>query len=183
MLLYRVFPNLPSARKGAPGHPLYVHPAQGKGRWDNPASYLAWYMASEPASAIGEVFASVATWRDEMFPFPQIPGARRALGVYRLADDTPYVDLDDAPTLVQRRMRPSQVIERNRPYTQGKALEIYQEQRWSGIRWWSLHRPQWRVWCLWDIDPKCEQVQDLDLSHVALRDAASTLAKPVVGAD
>lgn len=178
--MYRVFPYLPSARKSEPGHPLYVHPCQGKGRWDNPDWYLAWYMAHEPTSAVGEVFARVATWRAEMFPFPQIPGAQRALGVYGLADDLPYVDLDDASTLVERRMRPSQVVERNRPYTQAKALEIYQEKKWNGIRWWSLHRPRWRVWCLWNIDPECEDVQDLDVSHVAVRDAASTLAKPIV---
>jgi hypothetical protein len=97
-----------------------------------------------------------------MFVFPQIRGAQRALGVYRLPDDLPYVDLDDAQTLVERGMRPTQVIERNRPYTQGKALEIYQEKQWSGIRWWSFHRPQWRVWCLWDIHPACEAVEDLD---------------------
>jgi len=180
VLLYRVFPYLPSAKKGEPGHPLYVHPGQGKGRWDNPAWYLAWYVAHEPTSAVGEVFADLAIWRDDMFPFPQIPGAQRALGVYRLADDLPYVDLDDAQTLVERKMRPSQVIERNRPYTQGKALEIYQEKQGNGIRWWSFHRPQWRVWCLWDIDPECEDVQELDVSHVAVRDAASTLAKPIV---
>lgn len=179
MLLYRVFPYRSAARRRSPGHPLYVHPGQGKGRWDNPASYLAWYMAQEPTSAVGEVFAAVGTWRDEMFAFPQIPGAQRALGVYRLPDDLPYVDLDDAQTLVERGMRPSQVVERNRPYTQAKALDIYQERRWHGIRWWSLHRPQWRVWCLWDIDLVCEDVQDLDVEHVAVRDAASVLAKPV----
>jgi RES domain len=182
VLLYRTFPYLAAARKGEPGHPLYVHPDQGKGRSDNPAYYLAWYMAQEPSSAVGEVFASIAVWRDEMFVFPQIPEARRALGVYRLPDDLPYVDLDDAQTLVERKMRPSQVVERNRPYTQDKALEIYREQRWNGIRWWSFHRPEWRVWCLWDIKPDCEEVQDLDVSHPAVRDAAGTLAKPIVGA-
>jgi RES domain-containing protein len=180
VLLYRVFPYLARAKKGEPGHPLYVHPAQGKGRWDNPARYLAWYMAHEPSSAVGEAFANVTTWRDEMFAFPQIPGAQRALGVYRLADDLPYVDLDDAQTLVERTMRPSQVVERNPPFTQGKALEIYQEQRWNGIRWWSFHRPQWRVWCVWDVHPECEDVQDLDVTHVAVRDAASTLVRPIV---
>lgn len=179
MLLYRVFPHVPSARRGAPGHPLYLHPGQGKGRWDNPAWYLAWYMAHEPTSAVGEALADVTTWRDEIFAFAQIPGARRALGVYRLADDLPYVDLDDAQTLVERGMRPSQVVERNRSYSQAKALEIYQEKRWQGIRWWSLHRPQWRVWCLWDIDPVCEEIQPLDVSHAAVRDAACALAKPI----
>lgn len=180
MLLYRVLPYLSSAKPGEPGHPLYVHPAQGTGRWDNSLAYLAWYLASEQTSAVAEVFAHLSLWRDAMFPFPQIPGSRRALGVYRLPDDLPYVDLDDPQTLVDRRMRPSQVIERNRPYTQAKAFAIYNEKKWSGIRWWSFHRPQWRVWCLWEINPICEDVQDLDVSHMAVRDAAAALAKPIV---
>ncbi|MDP9378110.1 MAG: RES family NAD+ phosphorylase [Actinomycetota bacterium] len=179
MLLYRVFPYLSSARTGEPGHPLYLHPGQGTGRWDNPASYLAWYMAHEPTSAVGEVFASVSVWREEMFPFDHIPGARRALAVYQLPDDLPYVDLDDAQTLVHRRMRPSQVLERNRPYTQAKALEIYHKNKWNGLRWWSFHRPQWRVWCLWNINPMCEDIQVLDVSHAAVRDAAGTLVKSI----
>lgn len=180
MLLYRVFPYLDSAKPGEPGHPRYVHPAQGKGRWDNASAYLAWYLASERTSAVAEVFANLTNWRDAMFPFPQIAGARRALGVYRLPDDLPYVDLDDPQILVDRGMRPSQVIERNRPYTQGKALEIFNEKRWNGIRWWSFHRPESRVWCLWEIDPVCETVEALDLSHVAVRDAAAALAKLLV---
>ncbi len=49
--------------------------------------------------------------------------------------DLPYVGLDDAPTLAKRKMRPTQVIERNRPYTQAVALKIHQEQRSSGIGW------------------------------------------------
>jgi hypothetical protein len=179
VLLYRVFPHLGSAKTGEPGHPLYIHPGQGRGRWDNPSSYLAWYMASEQTSAVAEVFAPLSTWRDAIFPFPQIPGSRRALGVYRLPDDLPYVDLDDPQTLVDRGMRPSQVVERNRPYTQAKALEIYTEKRWNSIRWWSFHRPQWRVWCLWEIDPACEAVEALDVSHPAVRDAAVALAKPI----
>lgn len=179
MLLYRVFPFVPSAKKGEPGHPLYVHPAQGSGRWDNPTAYLAWYMASEPASAVGESFARVSVWRDEMFEFPQIPGAKRALGTYQLPDDLPYVDLDDADTLVKLQMRPSQVVERNRPYTQAKALEIHNERKWNAIRWWSFHRPEWRVWCLWGIDPACSNVDVLDVRHVAVQDAAKTLVRPI----
>lgn len=45
MLLYRVFAHIAGSKPGEPGHPLYVYPRQGKGRWDNPAAYLTWYMS------------------------------------------------------------------------------------------------------------------------------------------
>lgn len=181
MLLHRVFPHLPAAATRAdPGHPLYVHPGQGAGRFDNPAYYLAWYMAAEAVSAVGESFAHLSTWRDEMFEFPLIPGSRRALGVYDLPDDLPYVDLDDPQRLVELGVRPTQVIERNRPHTQGLALRIYRQGSYNGIRWWSFHRPQWRVYCLWESDPSVAQIEPLTMSHIAVRSAARTLAKVLV---
>jgi hypothetical protein len=179
MLLYRVFPYLPAVAPGEPGHPLYVHPAQGKGRFDNPSRYLAWYMAAEAVGAVGESFAHLSQWRDEMFDFPQIPGARRALGIYRLPDDLPYVDLDDAQRLVELGVRPSQVVARNRLYTQALALRIYTQGADKGIRWWSFHRPQWRVYCLWEIDPEIAAVEQLTVDHSAVVDAAATLVKSI----
>lgn len=179
MLLYRVFPYLPTASTGEPGHPLYVHRAQGAGRFDNPAHYLAWYVAAEAVSAVGESFAHLSTWRDEMFEFPLIAGSRKALGIYDLPDDLPYVDLDDPPRLVDLGVRPSQAIERNRPYTQALALRIYREGTYNGIRWWSFHRPQWRVYCLWEIDPSIAQIDPLTMDHIAVANAARTLAKAV----
>lgn len=177
MLLSRVFPYLPSAPAGKPGHPLYVHPAQGSGRFDNPALYLAWYMSAETVSAVGESFASISVWRDEMFEFPHIPGSRKALGTYELAGDLPYVDLDDPQRLVELGVRPSQVIERNRPYTQGLAARIYAERKYNGIRWWSFYWPQWRVYCLWEITPKIAEIDELSMTHSAVVDAAQTLVK------
>lgn len=178
MLLYRVFPHLPTApTRTAPGHPLYVHPGHGTARFDNPAHYLVWYMAAEAVSAVGESFAHLSTWRDEMFEFPLIPGSRRALGVYGLPDDLPYVDLDEPERLVELGVRPTQVIERDRPYTQALALRIYQQGSYDGIRSWSFHRPQWRVYGLWEIDPSVVQIEALTMSHIAVQSAARTLAK------
>lgn len=179
MLLYRVFPYLSTASTEGPGHPLYVHPVQGAGRFDNPTHYLAWYMAAEAVSAVGEAFGPLSTWRDEMFGFPLIPGSRKALGIYEIPDDLPYVDLDDPQRLVELGVRPSQVVERNRPYTQALALRIYREAKYNGIRWWSFHRPQWRVYCLWEIDPIVAEVDPLAMDHVAVESAALTLAKAV----
>lgn len=179
MLLYRVFPYLPSARPDQPGHPCYVNPHQGAGRFDNPTQYLAWYMAAEAATAVGESFADITTWSESMFAFPLIPGARRALGIFEVDDGLPYVDLDDPQRLVELGVRPSQVIERNLPYTQSLAARIYEEHRYHGIRWWSFHQPQWRVWCLWEVSPTAVQIDPLSVSHPAVVDAARTLIKPI----
>jgi hypothetical protein len=136
-------------------------------------------MAAEAVSAVGESFADLSTWRDEMFRFPVIPGSRKALGIYDLPDDLPYVDLDDAQRLVELGVRPSQVVERNLPYTQALAVMIYNEHTYNGIRWWSFHRPQLRVYCLWEIQPTVAQVESLTVSHVAVESAARTLTKSV----
>jgi len=105
------------------------------------------------------------------------PGSRRALGIYRLHEGLPYVDLDHPGRLGELGVRPSQVVERNRPYTQGLAARIYNMRNYTGIRWWSFHRPQWRVWCLWEINPQVEQIEELRLNHIAVEDAAEALFK------
>jgi hypothetical protein len=115
-----------------------------------------------------------------------LPGSRRALGTYRVPDGTPILDLDDAEALLDRGLRPTQVIERNRPATQAWALSIFNERasdggrRWNGVRWWSYHRPQWRIYGLWEITPDGVAIEALDLAHPAVQDAARTLARPVV---
>jgi len=177
VLVYRVFPHVAAAHPGQPGHPLYLNPHQGKGRFDNPSRYLAWYMAAESTSAVAESFADITKWSEAMFAFPLIAGARRALGTFELPDDLPYVDLDDPQRLVELGVRPSQVVERNLPYTQALAARIYDEHRYNGIRWWSFHRPQWRVWGLWEISPDVAEVEELTIDHPAVRDAARALAK------
>jgi hypothetical protein len=78
---------------------------------------------------------------------------------------------------VRLAVRPTQVVARNRPFTQGLAARIHAEQTWAGIRWWSYHRPQWTLRALWDrATLTCESVEDLD-DHPALDDAAAELAK------
>src|SRR4051812_4702506 len=119
MLLYRVAPIAGDARVGEPGHPLYVHPDQGAGRWDNPDIYKVLYAAGTPSGAIGESFAHLSRWTPAMLPFPAIRGAERRLATYSLDEEThPVLDFDDAKCLSGRSLRPTEIVIRNRPFTQ-----------------------------------------------------------------
>lgn len=185
MLLYRVFPWLPDAKAGEPGHPSYLHRPQGHGRFDNPTEYDAWYLAAEASGAVGETFGDLPEWTPVMFSFPFLPGAERALGIYEVSDDLPVLNLDDAATLLDRGLRPSQVVSRNRADTQGWALKIAEEidasgrQKWQGVRWWSYHRPHWTLYCLWGQIPRCVEVQTLSVEHPAVVDASKSLGRRI----
>lgn len=178
MLLYRVFPYRPGARTGDPGHPLYVHPDQGFGRWDNPDLYRAFYVAASPSGAIGETFAHLSTWSRAMLAFPAIDGAIRMLGLYSFAEELhPLLDFDSPRALLDRALRPTEIIIRNRPRTQHVAREAFNEHAWGGLSWWSMHRPQWTLHLLWDVEGiAVEGVEELP-GHPALRNAGRLLAK------
>jgi hypothetical protein len=188
VLIYRVFPYLPAAVPGEPGHPLYLHYPQGQGRLDNPSNYDTWYFATTPEAAVGEVLGDHSVWGDDNFVFPQLPGARRVLGVFQIADDTKLLDLDDARAMLDRGLRPTQVIARNRAVTQGWALAVFGERDdtggrcWDGIRWWSFQRPHWTVIGLWysaeeHLRHELVDVEQLSIDHPAVRDAAHSLAR------
>ncbi len=188
MLLYRVFRHLATARSGESGHPMYLHKPQGMGRWDNPTAYDAWYLSRDQQGAVGETLGDLPRWRESVFPVSSPAGGRLALGVYEIPDGTELLDLDDARTLLDRSLRPTQVVIRNRSATQDIALRAFRETRadgtrkWVGISWWSVRWPQWKPICLW-VPPgekpphKLHRVERLDMSHPAVIDAAKTLAK------
>lgn len=178
MLLYRVLPYLTTASPSEPGHPLYVHPDQGRGRWDNPEVYRAIYVARSPSGAIGEAFAGLSMWSGAMLPFPSVPGSVRALVVYGFDEEAhPLLDLDDARMLLERSLRPTDVVIRNRPRTQGIARTVHSEERWAGMSWWSMHRPQWTLCVLWM--PNVLSVERVEAipGHPALFDSSRLLAK------
>jgi RES domain len=181
MLVYRVFPHLPHARYAEPGHPLHLH-AQGTGRLDNPGQYRIWYLALEPAGAMAEVFGDRGTWDAAMFEYKPTAGGRYALATFFLADDTPLLDLDDPRNLLARGLRPTQVIERNRAATQNWALNVFNERNdrgsriWQGVRWWSYHRPQWRIIGYWgDNSPNVLNIEQLSLTSPPAIDALASL--------
>jgi hypothetical protein len=158
---------------------MHMHPTQGYGRWDNADLYSALYTSQHAPGAIGETFAHLTTWSASMLEFPSI-SAVRALAVYSVDEERfPLLDLDDAAALLHRALRPTDVVMRNRPRTQAIARQAHAEARWSGIGWWSMHRPQWALHCWWNLAGfELEAVEDLR-GHPALRDAARTLAKPI----
>lgn len=184
MLVYRVFPYLAAAKKGAPGHPLYEHHPQRGGRIDHP-DYYVWYVARSPEAACGETFGNQPDWNDDMFAFPGLAGSRRALGTFRLPDDLRVCDLDDARQLVQLGLRPTQVVVRNPAVTQAWGHRIWAMadpggagRLWDAVSWWSYHRPSWPIVASW-FRPELVDVQALDLDHPAIQEAATALVRPL----
>lgn len=190
MIVYRVFAYDTHAAHAESGHPDHLFHPQGQGRVDNPALYDVWYFATAPEAAIGEVRGDIPIWSDDIFRTPFLPSGRLALGTFRLPDDLPILDLDDARSLLDRGLRPTQVIARNRPTTQAWAAQIFAEQnsggtrRWAGIRWWSYQRPHWTVLALWvpHGDPVWHTFLEATPLHVTdapVQDAAASLGRPI----
>lgn len=178
--LYRVFPWLPEAKSGQPGHALFVA-GQGSGRIDNPDRYRVLYASDRPAGACAEVFDYKPIWNAGMLRgTPGLPGSVRALATIRSSDDTLLCDLDDAVRLVELGLRPSEVVTRDRTVTRGWALRIFDEGRWGGIRWWSYYDPRWGSHGMWAFDAlSVETVEALSLDHPALEEASAVLNRPI----
>ena len=150
--LYRVLPWLEDAKEGDPGHPLFIHTPQGSGRVDNPEQYLVLYVSDDPAGAVGESLGNVSRWTRRLLNgTPQMPTSRRALATYKVRADVDVLDLDDPRALVDRDLRPSRVVTRDRVTTQSWASGIFQERDWAGARWWSYHYPEWGSFGMWDM--------------------------------
>lgn len=81
---------------------------------------------------------------------PGLPGSHRCLVTYAVPDDLAILDLDDARALLRRRLKPSQVVTRDRAVTQAWALRIHGEGGHAGVRWWSYYNPDWGSIGLWD---------------------------------
>jgi hypothetical protein len=177
--LFRVFPFVSSARSSkAPGHALYVPAPQGAGRIDNPDLYRVLYASTSPEGAIGEAFGNIADWSAHLFVVPVILGAARSLAEYELGQD-PLLDLDEARALLDRRLRPSRVVTRDRATTQSWARHIFQEDRWSGVSWWSYWNPDWVSCGVWATEElTVVSVTPLDQRLPAFRAAAETLSRP-----
>ena len=135
------------------------------------------YASTSLAGAIGEAFGNLAEWSPRLFVTPAHPGGTRALAVYELEDR--LLDPDDPKALLDRDLRPSRIVTRDRTVTQRWALGIFEEGRWAGVSWWSFWNPAWASCGVWSIDRLVlvgvEPLTDrLDAVHAA----RETLARP-----
>ena len=177
--LYRVFPWVAGARKGDAGHPLHRASPQGAGRVDNPEHYRVLYASDAAAGAVAEAFGNHAIWTPMLLGGrPDLPGSVRALATFDAAR-VEALDLDDARRLVERALRPSEVVSRDRAATQKWALRIHQEKKWAGTRWWSRYDSRWGSFGLWDLAKlKLLDVAPLTHEHPALVEASAALSRP-----
>jgi len=179
--LYCVFPFLAAAIKHEPGGALYV-PPPGGGRIDNPGSYSVLYLSDAAAGAIAEAFGRFPEWTPGILEGgPSLPGSARAIARYRLADDAPICNLDDVEQLRSLALRPSDIVTRDYTRSRAWARRIYEQGKWSGVRWWSYYDPAWFSYGLWDVKAlTLAEVTPLTLDHPALEEASRTIVRRVV---
>lgn len=174
--LFRVFPYVAAARRGHEGSPLWRPTTQGSGRVDNPERYLVLYAADSAVGAIQERYARYSEWSEAMLASPSWPEARAALA--ELEADIDVLDLDDAKALARRSIRPSRIVTRDRSVTQRWALDVFEDDRWAGVRWWSSLDADRGSYGLWSVDGlRVRSATPLDAKHPAIQEAAETLAR------
>jgi hypothetical protein len=180
--LYRVFPYLATARKHEPGGALFV-PPQGGGRIDNPGIYSALYLSDAAAGAVAEAFGRFPEWTSAILEgSPSLPGSAPTIARYRLAADTSICNLDDAEQLLALGLRPSEVVGRDYTRSRAWARRIYDQGKWSGVRWWSYYHPAWSSYGLWEVRSlTLDEVTPLTLDHPALIEASRTIVRRIVG--
>ena len=179
--LYRVFPYLAASLTDEPGGALYV-PPQGGGRIDNPGTYSVLYLSDTPAGAVAEAFGRFPEWTPAMLEgSPSLLGSARAIARYRLVDDAPICNLDDAEQLLVLGLRPSDVVRRDYTRSRAWARRIYERGQWSGVHWWSYYDPAWSSFGLWDINHlTLDDVTPLGINDPALLEASRTIVRRVV---
>jgi len=148
--VFRVYPYVAGASTAKPGHALYRQPQQGFGRIDNPEHYLALYAAASPRISLAEVFAAQpAPWNDTTLF--RADGRPYHIAEIQMADEVPLCNLDNPRALLQRNLIPSSIVSKDRQRTQAWALEIFQEERWRGVSWWSFYDPDTPAFGVWDV--------------------------------
>lgn len=184
--LFRCYPRVPGARKGKPGHWSYVPAPQMHGRWDNSDLYDSWYFSRTAIGAVAESFYNKRQWIPEVFLTPA--GKPRAIAEFRYSGPAP-LNLDDAQTLVDLGVRPSEVVVQDLGKTQSLARRIFErhgeggaaDTAAGGIEWWSSQLSSEVSVLLWGSDGQPPAglelvgIQALSVDHPAVVEAASRL--------
>jgi len=145
---YRVLPLESNAAHHEAGGALFV-PDSTDGRIDNVGVYKVLYLAREPEGAIAETYGRIPLWKPAMLK--SASGVPHSLVTYSLPEMNAVFSLDDTVALASLGVaNPSQIVARNRPFTQALALQIYGQQRYIGISWWNYYEPAWASFGLWD---------------------------------
>lgn len=182
--LFRCYPRIAGARKGKPGHWSYVPPHQLHGRWDNSDLYQSWYFSCTAVGAVAESFYNKRVWIPEVFLTPL--GEARAIAEFTFSGG-PLLDLDDAATLLEIGVRPSQVVVPDIGVTQDIARELFETygDTHAGITWWSSQLPAEQSVLLWAAggEPPAglslDGIQPLSTAHPAVIEAAGRLYRPL----
>ena len=176
MNVHRVLPWNPSAAADEPGGALYA-PASASNRVSNPSLYREIYVASAPEAAVAEALGDLVVWRPATFVHPI---GTLAMATYELHDDAPIFDLDDIDQLRALGItRPSRVVTPDRTATQAWARQIFESERYAGVRWWSHFNADWTALAIWNLDVLRvrDAPQPLRIDAPAVVDAARTIAK------
>lgn len=180
MRLYRCFPKAPGARRGRPGHWSFLPRPQLHGRWDNADLHDSWYFSLSAVGAVAESFYNKSRWIPEVFLTPV--DHPRAIAEFELADRE-LLNLDDAATLLELGVAPSQVVVQDLGVTQDLARQVFEAsgERFAGLRWWSSQMPLETSVLLWGQDGEPPPglrllgIQNLSLEHPAVVEAAARL--------
>ena len=158
-------------------------PPQGGGRIDNPGIYSVLYLSDAAAGAIAEAFGRFPDWTPAILEgSPSLAGSVRALARYTLQDETAVCNLDDPRRLRVLGLRPSDIVGRDYARSRRWALQIHDQAKWDGVRWWSYYDAKWASFGLWNITGlRLEQVSVLSMDHEALLEAARTIVRRVSG--
>lgn len=184
MRLFRCYPRTPGARRGRPGHWAYLPSPQLHGRWDNTESYDSWYFSRTAVGAVAESFYNKHRWIPEVFL--TATGHPRAIAEFEF-DGGEILDLDDARTLLELEVSPSQVVVQDLGFTQALAQQIFETHGAShaGLSWWSSQMPSEASVMLWGQqgDPpsglRLIGIQNLNVEHPAVVEAAARLFRPL----
>jgi hypothetical protein len=176
-----VFPYHPDSSPEQPGGALYV-PAQGAGRVDNASLYSVLYVSDAAAGAIAEAFGRFPEWTPAVLDgSPALPGSFRAIARYEFAGSRPVCELDDSARLVSLRLRPSEIVTRDYKRTRQWARTIFEQNKWSGVRWWSYYEPQWGSIGLWNLAGlRLLEVRQLLLEDTDLIAASHAITRRIV---